>query len=611
MPKLRWGIIGTGRIAYTFARALGESQTGLLVAVASRELPSADAFGAEFGLAPQHCHPSYGALLSDSGVQAVYVSVLHPAHAEWTIKACDAGKHVLCEKPMGVNQWEVMAMIDAATRNDVFLMEAYMYRCHPQTERLLKMVRGGVIGAVKVVRATFSYNWPKDEQSREGRVYNNSLGGGSILDIGGYTMSMARLIAGAATGTYVAEPIDIKAVGQIGDTNVDEYTVASVRFPDGILAQLFSGVATNGDNAVQIFGTLGAITVPHPWRPDTVDDVHITLKLNDQPAQTIPIVIPVRNIYTVEADHVALHLSDRQSLRMSWSDSLNQARALDQWRDQIGLVYDSDSPTSPNAYLTLTKRPLTVDPAHRMRYAQLPHLAKPVSLLIMGCDHQRSYGHASLLFDAFFSQGGTAFDTAYFFSLGLPERYLGDWMRNRGNRDRCVVIAKGAHTPDCDPESMTRQLLETLARLQTDHVDAYLLHRDNPVYPVSAFVEVLNQHVTAGRIRGPIGVSNWSIARYEEANAWARDHGLRGFDALSNYYGLARMVTPLWPGTVGSTDRESTEWLERTQTPMLAWSSQARGFFVPGRARLAEVAEGDLLRAFCAEDNFTRLDRPI
>ncbi|RUS15190.1 hypothetical protein BC937DRAFT_92779 [Endogone sp. FLAS-F59071] len=185
MSKLQWGIIGTGGIAHTFARALKESQTGILVAVASRNHTSADKFGSEFELAPEHCHASYDTLLSDPVVQAVYVSVLHPAHAEWTIKACDAGKHVLCEKPMGVNQWEVMAMINAARKNNVFLMEAYMYRCHPQTEKLIEMIRSGVIGDIKVVRATFSYCWPKDEQSKGGRVYNNTLGGGSILDIGG------------------------------------------------------------------------------------------------------------------------------------------------------------------------------------------------------------------------------------------------------------------------------------------------------------------------------------------------------------------------------------------------------------------------------------------
>ncbi|RUS15189.1 hypothetical protein BC937DRAFT_92778, partial [Endogone sp. FLAS-F59071] len=223
-------------------------------------------------------------------------------------------------------------------------------------------------------------------------------------------MSMSRLIAGVASGSYVAEPIEIKAVGQIGDTNVDEYTIASIKFPNNILAQLFSGVITNGDDAVQIFGTLGSITVPHPWRPDLADDVYITLQLNSQIAQKIPISIPVRNIFAVEADHVAHHLASRQSPYMAWSDSLAQSIALDAWRSEINLIYDADSPDSPTAHLTVAKQPLTVSPTNRMRYAHLPYLSKPVSLLIMGCDHQKTYAHAALLFDSFFQEGGTAFD---------------------------------------------------------------------------------------------------------------------------------------------------------------------------------------------------------
>ena len=128
--KLAWGIIGTGNIAKTFAKGVAQSKTGRLIAVGSRSQASADKFGEEFKVPKRFA--SYEALLADPEVQAVYICTPHPMHAEWAIAAANAGKHILCEKPIGMNYPEAMAIVEAATRNNVFLMEAFMYRCHPQ-----------------------------------------------------------------------------------------------------------------------------------------------------------------------------------------------------------------------------------------------------------------------------------------------------------------------------------------------------------------------------------------------------------------------------------------------------------------------------------------------
>ena len=154
--KIRWGLLATGAIAKAFARGVKASETGTLAAVGSRSLAKAQAFGAEFGAA--RCHGSYEALLADPAVDAVYVSTPHPQHAEWAIKACEAGKHVLVEKPVGLNQYEAQAMLEAAAANKVFLMEAYMYRCHPQTAKLVELLRARTIGDVRVIQAAFSFN---------------------------------------------------------------------------------------------------------------------------------------------------------------------------------------------------------------------------------------------------------------------------------------------------------------------------------------------------------------------------------------------------------------------------------------------------------------------
>ena len=152
---LTWGIIGTGNIARTFAKAVNESPDAILVGVGSRNQESADKFGEEFGA--DHRHPTYEALLADDTVEAVYISTPHPMHAEWAIKAAEAGKHVLCEKPLTLNHADALAVAESARKNGVFLMEAFMYRCHPQTQKLAQLVREGAIGEVRMIPVSYTH----------------------------------------------------------------------------------------------------------------------------------------------------------------------------------------------------------------------------------------------------------------------------------------------------------------------------------------------------------------------------------------------------------------------------------------------------------------------
>src|SRR5260221_5017064 len=146
---LQWGILGTGWIAGVFAKRVKQSQTGRLVAVGSRSQAAADTFG-EAWRSP-HRYSRYEDVLADQSVQAVFLALPHPFHAQWAIKAAEAGKHVLCEKPLALNYAEAMAVVEAALRHEVFLMEAFMYRCHPQTREMLELIRSGVIGQVRMI----------------------------------------------------------------------------------------------------------------------------------------------------------------------------------------------------------------------------------------------------------------------------------------------------------------------------------------------------------------------------------------------------------------------------------------------------------------------------
>ncbi|MBV8782471.1 MAG: Gfo/Idh/MocA family oxidoreductase, partial [Phycisphaerae bacterium] len=152
--QLAWGILGAGDIAKQFAKGVAASRTGTLVAIGSRDKAKADAFATEFSVPA--AHGSYEALLADRNVQAVYIATPHPHHAEWAIRAAEAKKHLLVEKPIALNHADAMAIVEAARENDVFLMEAFMYRCHPQTRRLWQLVNERAVGDVCLIRASFA-----------------------------------------------------------------------------------------------------------------------------------------------------------------------------------------------------------------------------------------------------------------------------------------------------------------------------------------------------------------------------------------------------------------------------------------------------------------------
>jgi aryl-alcohol dehydrogenase-like predicted oxidoreductase len=213
---------------------------------------------------------------------------------------------------------------------------------------------------------------------------------------------------------------------------------------------------------------------------------------------------------------------------------------------------------------------------------------------------------AAVMFDDFFEGGGNCFDTAYNYADGLCEYLLGHWIHNRNIRDQVVILSKGAHTPFCTPNDLTRQLLESLERLQTDYVDIYMLHRDNLDVAVEEFVDVLNEHHQAGRIR-VLGVSNWSIERIEAANRYSESKGLHGLYAVSSNFSLARMLQIPWAGCVTNSDAESRAWFTNTQISLMPWSSQAMGFFV--RAYPNDRSDANLVRCWYSEDNFQRLER--
>jgi predicted dehydrogenase len=255
MQKLRWGIVGTGNIAGQFAEGVLRSDRTELAAVASRNAESASSFASRFRIGS--VHGDYQSILSDKRVDAIYLSLPNSMHHEWTIRALTAGKHVLCEKPLASSMPEAAEMFAAAKASNRRLVEAFMYRAHPQTRAIVDAVRRGAVGTVKNIRTSFCYrvrNW-------QGNIrFSRELQGGAMMDVGCYCVNFSRLIAGC-------DPVEVRAVATMHESGVDEMTTVAMRYPNGITANFTVGMMLQADNSAHICGDEGYLVAGWPWKP--------------------------------------------------------------------------------------------------------------------------------------------------------------------------------------------------------------------------------------------------------------------------------------------------------------------------------------------------------
>ncbi len=241
-------------------RAVGAADRAVMAAVASRDGERAAAFASEHGIG--RWFGSYEALLDSPDVDVVYIALPNHLHARWTIQALDAGKHVLCEKPLALTVDEVDAIIDAAQRAGRVAAEGFMHLHHPQIRRAVELARDGSLGPIELVAGSFSF--PLDHPGDPRTVL--AMGGGSLWDVGLYPVSIARRVAGA-------EPSSVAAFARFDDGDVDRSFVGQMRFANGMLAQFDSGFAAPDRQRIEIVGRLATLTLPHPFlsAPDGPD----------------------------------------------------------------------------------------------------------------------------------------------------------------------------------------------------------------------------------------------------------------------------------------------------------------------------------------------------
>ena len=306
---VKWGIVSTADINRKVIPGAHASAKVDLVAVASRDRARAEAYAREWEI--PRAYGSYEGLLADPEIEAVYISLPNTLHAEWSIKALEAGKHVLCEKPFTRHPEEVVAAFDAAERNGRLLSEAFMYRHNPQTAKLVELIRDGAIGELRLIRSAFSYGLYDLENIR----LRTDVEGGALMDVGCYNVSGSRLLGG--------EPERVWGEAWYGPSGTDWVFNGTLRFPGNVLATFDCATALSERDELEAIGSEGSLFLDDPWHC-----VHpiIALRTNDGVER---IALEPVDSYRLELENLSDAIRGEAGLLLGREDALGQAKVLE------------------------------------------------------------------------------------------------------------------------------------------------------------------------------------------------------------------------------------------------------------------------------------------
>jgi xylose dehydrogenase (NAD/NADP) len=335
MPKkLRWGVIGTGRIADQLVRAWELSNTNELAAIASRDNAKAQEWANKNHAV--HAFDSYEKMLASDVIDAVYIPLPNGLHKEWTVKAAQAGKHVLCEKPLADNAAQVEEIIAARDANHVTIMEAFMYRFHPKTLKWQAMVRSGAVGDLKIIRASFTFFLRTPRNIR----MDSTLAGGVLMDLGCYPVSISRMVADAEPTAVYCRAVWGEDAGKVTHdearirtltsddahlVGVDHTMSAVMEFPNHVLAVVDWSFTADSHQWLSIAGTHGHIGVTAPFRMGEEEQVI----LYDHENKHEDVMVPGANEYHKMVDHFAETVLQGKPISYTLENSLGQARTID------------------------------------------------------------------------------------------------------------------------------------------------------------------------------------------------------------------------------------------------------------------------------------------
>jgi D-xylose 1-dehydrogenase (NADP+, D-xylono-1,5-lactone-forming) len=307
--SVAWGLLSTARINRLVLAGARKSDRVDVVAVASRNAESAESYAREHGI--ERALGSYEALLEDDGVEAVYISLPNSMHIEWSVRALEAGKHVLCEKPLTRRAAEAERAFDAADRSGRLLMEAFMYRHHPQTARLKALLGDGAIGRLQLIRAAFSFTVADPANIR----LLGDLDGGALMDVGCYCVSGSRLLAG--------EPVEVHAEQVIGPGGADIRFAATMRFADDVIGQFDCGLDLPVRDELEVFGSEGSLFLDDPWHARSPV---IELRRDDGTEQ---IEVEPADSYQLELENLSDAIRGEATPLLGRDDAVGQARTIE------------------------------------------------------------------------------------------------------------------------------------------------------------------------------------------------------------------------------------------------------------------------------------------
>ena len=300
LSVVRWGLLSTAAINRAIIPAITMSPRSELIAVASRTQEKVDSYAQKHEI--PRAYGSYVELLADSDIDAVYISLPNSLHAEWIVKAAQAGKHVLCEKPLVISLDEFDAIEAAAREFKVVVFEAFANLHHPSIRHALELVRSGVLGDIQFISGRGYFKLPADDV--DNIRLKPELGGGSLWDVGVYPVSLAITFAG------VGAPVEVWGSQITGDTGVDIAFAGQMRFANGVTAQISSGIYSPPHKRLVIVGEDGLLEIPYPTIPVNVADKEMEIEHTTSSGERKTIVIPAANQYQMEVDALAACILD-------------------------------------------------------------------------------------------------------------------------------------------------------------------------------------------------------------------------------------------------------------------------------------------------------------
>jgi xylose dehydrogenase (NAD/NADP) len=315
--KINWGIIGTANIAKkSVIPGIQQSETGVVAAIASRGIEKAEKAAQELGI--ERAYGSYEELLQDQDIDAVYIPLPNHLHKEWTLKAAEAGKHVLCEKPLALNAEEAKEMVEKCQSAGVKLAEAFMYRYHPRYERVKEIIQSGEIGTVRGLHGAFTFNNAGDKDNVR---YKQFMGGGSVYDVGCYPISVARFILESEP-----EAATVQAFFSPEHDDVDMMASGLLEFPNSVGMTFDCGMWADFRNTLQILGTEGRIDLPSAFLYHSPEDAgfYVTVK-GEQRFEAVPDL----NQYALQADEFGKSILTDAPIRFPSEDAVRNMRVID------------------------------------------------------------------------------------------------------------------------------------------------------------------------------------------------------------------------------------------------------------------------------------------